>query len=126
MSKHTPEPWNYNDDMQFSKLHEGAIILKREDAIHAFKCVNACVGFSDPELVIRWMKSVTVKDGYMPDFGAVLKEMEQLKAERDELLAALEDIAQLHPKDSAGRVACFAIARKKALETLDKLKGGQL
>jgi hypothetical protein len=52
MSKHTPEPWNYNDDMQFSKLHEGAIILKREDAIRAFKCVNACAGMEEPAIEI--------------------------------------------------------------------------
>jgi hypothetical protein len=43
----------------------------------------------DPETVWRWMRSVKVNIAGTPDFKALLTEMEALKAERDELAAAL-------------------------------------
>ncbi len=40
--KHTPEPWNHADPIQFPELDNGSRILKKEDFLRACQCVNAC------------------------------------------------------------------------------------
>jgi hypothetical protein len=121
MRHHTP--LNYSETT--GKIYDidnmvVAIPVREDVGKHIVSCVNACAGFSDPELVIRWMKSVTVKDGYMPDFGTVLKEIEQLKAERDEMLAVLKSFPGFTDDATVGDP--WAENMRKVIA---KVKGGQ-
>jgi hypothetical protein len=110
MNKHTPEPWNYNDDMQFSKLHEGAIILKREDAIRAFKCVNACAGIEDPSA------------GVVPraELDNATEMAFRYKQQRDELMALLEAFTGFTDDATVGDPWIESVRNAIA-----KVKGGQ-
>jgi hypothetical protein len=131
--KHTPEPWELKQ--QYSADSNGSCIYKitkqgdywpiipecstGENFARIVACVNACAGMDDPELVIRWMKSIPVGKDYGPDLISLLKEMEKLKAQRDELLKSLELFTLLNPnhyRDIAGLI-------NKAVEVVSKTKG---
>jgi hypothetical protein len=101
--KHTPEPWHtfafeiYDQQEQiiadcgYSEDYWGKDGCKA-NAARIVQCVNACEGMGDPETVWGWMKSVKVNIAGTPDFKTLLAEIEQLKAERDELRAKLEGL----------------------------------
>lgn len=110
MSKHTPEPWESNVSHKVIDLNcldesvpvEQYYELSVEDYNRAAKCVNACATIGDEDLAV--MSEYFGKQGrtyytLVQDMRQAQAERDQLKAERDELLDALEK-AQKHMQKS--------------------------
>jgi hypothetical protein len=74
-------------------------------------CVNACEGIEDPEDFIKTAEKA-------------VHESAQIVSHRDELLAALESIAEMRPVNHAGREGCFRLAVDTANRAVLKVKGG--
>ena len=95
--KHTPEPWRvvgYSEivaktgDAQYAGV--ASVLHNENDARRIVACVNACRGLSTDELE---------RFGLASAFGTELIELEK---QRDQLLAALECIANSHLLPSKG------------------------
>jgi hypothetical protein len=85
---------------------------KEEDRANATRivaCVNACKNVPN-----EWLQSNAVY--------AVIEERDRLKRERDNLMQAMESIAEMTPATHAGANGCFFLAKKTALDVLMKLK----
>jgi hypothetical protein len=114
--KHTPEPWEWNTHGVQPATNFKQV--RFDDYQRARRCVNACAGMDDPETVIGLMKSIPVGKDYGPDLSSLFKEMEKLKAQREELLEALEMAA-------AVMTACDApkSPQRQVRELIAKMKG---
>ena len=119
MSKHTPEPWRQHSEYKKAIIDQNGIVigttsqnnaehLQYADAARIIACVNACATFDN--------------DTLLDDGPRKLREdRDQLLAQRDELLEALELFTLLNPnhyRDIAGMIG-------KAVEVVNKVKGGQ-
>lgn len=122
MSKHTPEPWVQWEGTD--SIYAGEIIKNTPSVLtgnyvrvadcdmfdntwevnaantkRIVACVNAFAGVSDPEMFMRLMKGVKVKENKVTDNGVLItfdveqaiQQLNDLKAQRDELLDALRD-----------------------------------
>ena len=116
MSEHTPEPWRVgrpgtvvsdtpvpgmggSDAVEYYGGHLIGESIIEENARRIVACVNACAGMGDPTA-----------------------EIAELKRQRDELLAALEEaVKYLEPRVSGGRVGVSLVPRLKSAIT--KAKG---
>lgn len=95
-----------------------------KDAKRIVACVNACAEFDDPEFIIRIMKGIRVAEGGLPDLKDALSLMEKLKAERDELLAALKFCRSvIHNSGMFERSEQIAVDQADA--AIAKIEGGQ-
>lgn len=112
MSDHTKEPWSVAgiaDEMIVAKVselahaHIATIHHNGNDSRRIVACVNACRGLPTDELEQK---------GLVAAVGTQLLDVEQ---QRDELLAALKEIAGCDPhhQSSAGTIARAAIAKAK-------------
>lgn len=114
--KHTPEPWQVHQDASGdvfissakTSFHIAEIGSEGDEAVipdarRIVACVNACRGLPTDELE---QKGVV---------AAVGTQLLGLESQRDELLAALEEIAGCDPchQSSAGAIARAAIAKAK-------------
>ena len=83
---HTKEPWNFRDSDFFGaeiECSEGGLVATAEideDAHRIVACVNACVRMSNEQLKL------------VAEFGGIQKSFDVIEKQRDELLAALEDL----------------------------------
>jgi hypothetical protein len=122
--KHTPEPWGKEDFQIFPFTDITQRGLQIEDFARSVACVNACAGMDDPETVIRWMKSIPVGKDYGPDLSSLLKEMEKLKAERDEIMLCLKQLMSIVDIHSSATDNDFAWAEMGyARKIISKMKG---
>lgn len=113
MSKHTQEPWAHAPEGMIVSLApdtqpEDAVVanIKPKDARRIVTCVNACAGMADPAA-----------------------EIAELNRQRDELLAALEDIKReiiLSDVDMDYIDSHFMPWINKASLAISKSKGGAL
>lgn len=132
MSEHTKEPWKYYEleDDRFGvkiprekKTRYGAepyaVIggFEPEDrnemkanARRIVACVNACAGIDDPEL---WVAQMMFMDS---DHSASLEIIEELRQQRDDLLAALKALEDACDK----RVSCLS---REAYLVAERCKG---
>lgn len=110
--KHTPEPWPEAADhpSYFPFASEnGHIRMDRVDYERARACVNACAGTSTDELV------ATGIDMGMPAMDAAKGALIILTNQRDELAAALHDMAEFGLRHDL--IPCRDMASR---ETVDK------
>lgn len=137
--KHTKEPWivgqSGNSIVTNTQIigQCNGMAIGEANAERIVACVNAMEDVEHPE---KWREiqaerikenvELKVELDYLrgEHKSDVLKiseledERDELKAERDLMLAALRAIEAMHPKDHNGRENCFALARKIVLETL--------
>lgn len=144
MSKHTPEPWEYSCGAIFqergsvsiarthgAELFQGAMTDRdaiseriKEDARRIVACVNACRGLPTDELEQK---------GLIAAVGSDLLELDgqlaEIKQQRDELLAALEDIIAYNVQyatdkygDASKAETMSCVQRSRA--AISKAKGG--
>jgi hypothetical protein len=130
--KHTPEPWQFKDtEMKITGtgdlfcLQVIANVTPKMDfakgmgtqcanAARIVACVNACAGMDDPA---KYMEGVTILEKTYHDLQA---EKAILRNERDELLAALENlIAWANIKDGSPSQQL----RDDAMTAITKAKG---
>lgn len=114
---HTPEPWAIDTGETYTVIHAGnkLIVSFREPGIvtaanakRIVACVNSCKGVSN-----EWLQSHSVQ--------ARIDEIAELKQQRDQLLEALQDIAQMQPVTKANESSCFHLAKRKAIETINNI-----
>lgn len=88
MSKHTPEPWQRGITHE---LHASQYELTIYDFERAVACVNHCKGATNEELDARSHEDLMhIIENEARDNGVLEHEIERLKAERDDLMQALE------------------------------------
>lgn len=101
-----PEPWavhrTENNELisvidgnswQICEVNYNGVEQQEANAARIVACVNACAGFYYPEELIRWMKSIKVNvESDTIDVSVILKELEETKRQRDELLKELEKL----------------------------------
>jgi len=122
-------PDDYDDD---EPVYFGAV-YKPADARRIVACVNACKQYTNDELeygmiekereaVMAWERAMMAAIGG-DGIKSVTEAIAKLKAERDELLAALKIIYNRHlnPGPATGEDAIFCFRR--ALAAIDKVGG---
>ncbi len=117
MSAHTPGPWpsptsgvvyfpsgggrvlaTFEPD-RFERTWERAKDVPQMNAARAVACLNACEGIADPGVVREWMMRNAESLKWAP--GGVMElaqESASLRAQRDELLAALRRVVEHAPE----------------------------
>lgn len=113
MSKHTPEPWviGSSNSIWANGLVQ-AQAMSNANAARIVACVNALEGIDNPASFVEVVKKLEL-DAY-----------EKMKAQRDELLAALEGIIDFTTPEFAEKWG-FGPQRHTAKNTVLKAKGGQ-
>lgn len=97
MSEHTKEPWHHGtDERQIEGINgnivcivSGALLNEStiEDARRIVACVNACAGIST-----EWLeKNAAMLQSMAEDIQNVSCQLDEAKAQRDELLAEVEE-----------------------------------
>ena len=102
---HTPEPWHLPKGSTCMESNSGEVPRSEANARRIVACVNACAGISTELLECPG--------------GNVAKVAGRLMKQRDELLAALTEIAEL---DILKYHHAYAIA-EDAIEELTKARG---
>jgi hypothetical protein len=122
MSKHTPEPWYkfdegnniFSSNGHVSEIlgHETHPALDISNAARIVACVNACATFDN--------------DTLLDDGPRKLREdRDQLLAQRDELLEALEDFVADYERAQSGQRCSPETVYQIAKDAITKVKGGQ-
>lgn len=129
MSKHTPEPWDYDYEHDLLEgYHESAgtgeyIVTfhaeKEEDAARIVDCVNACAHIDNP---VEWLPKMIHNISAMSDEIHRQKCLNnELKAERVELLLTIKRLSQTFLKDKTAKEITDWL-RKECNQVLDKAK----
>lgn len=113
-----PKPWRYDRVMDniydSSTPHPILEAISEEAAIEAVEAVN-----EREDLKAQ-------RDKFFEANIELEAELKEIQKERDQLLKALESIAEMKPVNNGGREKCFAIAVRAAQTALYELsKGGQ-
>ena len=105
---HTPEPWDWRGPWQVLYVDsiydingEQVLFVEHEylgtawdksAAARIVACVNACAGFRDPEMVIRWCKTIKIDTNGKPNFGELITIMETQNSEIASLRARVAEL----------------------------------
>lgn len=130
MTEHTKEPWKIGtpppngeqtigtyDGLMVAVSTTGAGVNAEANARRVVACVNAMAGIDDDNVLFRCGRIGTVRK----HIATQQVQIEKLTAQRDQLLAALEAIMELH--DSARRGSDVAATISNARAAIAAVKG---
>lgn len=129
--QHTPEPWKvetrYSIGLAITDQHEETNIcstgayhgyshIQQANAKRIVECVNACAGIDNPHTFIKFAKQ-TLDSGALHN-AAYAREIEQLRAERDELIELAKEALLRTAGVGTAEYDEFEDDLKKALERI--------